>query len=86
MGIASVGETPSLTGEILGETHRVFECTQAHPLGKSVPEGPNLLVEVTESGQRAEQVALFPLGPLSHKAVNWVALPWQIPNTPPCTV
>ena len=28
-----MGETPSLTGEYIGETHRVLECTQTHPLG-----------------------------------------------------
>ena len=27
---AAAGETPSLTGEFAGETHRVLECTQTH--------------------------------------------------------
>ena len=27
----AVGETPSLTGEFVGETHRGLECTQTHP-------------------------------------------------------
>ena len=31
---AAVGETPSLTGEVVGETHRGLEHAQAHPLGK----------------------------------------------------
>ena len=35
---AAAGETPSLTGEDIGETHRGLECAQAHPLG------PNLIV------------------------------------------
>ena len=29
---AAVGETPSLTGEVVGETHKGLECTQAYPL------------------------------------------------------
>ena len=29
----AAGETPSLTGEFVGETHRGLERTQAHPLG-----------------------------------------------------
>ena len=33
VGIAAVGETPSLTGEFIGETHRVLEGTQTHPPG-----------------------------------------------------
>ena len=65
MGVVVVGETPSLTGEFIGETHRVLECTQTHtPTQESAPEGPNLLGsrgEVTESQQRAQQEALFPL-------------------------
>ena len=38
MGVeAAAGETLSLTGEFFGETHRVLECTQAHPLGEAAP-------------------------------------------------
>ena len=46
MGVeAAVGETPSLTGEVVGETHRGLEHAQAHPpTQESVPEGPSLLV------------------------------------------
>ena len=29
---AAAGETPSLTGEFIGETHRGLEHAQAHPL------------------------------------------------------
>ena len=29
----AAGETPSLTGEFVGETHRGLERVQAHPLG-----------------------------------------------------
>ena len=60
MGVAAVRETPSLTGEFIGETHRVLQCRKIYP---SAPEGPNLLVvegEVTESRVRAKQVAMFP--------------------------
>ena len=67
MGVeAAAGETPSLTGEFVGETHRVLEHTQTHPPRKSAPEGPICLWEVgevTENWQRAEQAALFPLRP-----------------------
>ena len=38
---AAVGETPSLTGEFVGETHRVLECAQAHPPRNQLQKGPN---------------------------------------------
>ena len=63
------GETPSLTGEFFGETHRVLKCTQNHPPENQHQKGPICLWvagEVTESWQRAEQEALFPLRPLPH--------------------
>ena len=67
MGVeASAGETPSLTGESIGETHRVLEHTQTHPPGKQHQKGPNWLwVEggVTANRQRVEQAPLLPLGP-----------------------
>ena len=70
MGVeAAVGETPSLIGEFIGETHRVLECTQAHPPGNQHQKGSLCLCvvgEVTEIWQRAEQVPLFPLRPLPH--------------------
>ena len=37
---AAAGETPSLTGEVVGETHRDLECAQAHPLGNQQQRGP----------------------------------------------
>ena len=58
MGIAVVGETPSLTGEFSGETHGVLDHTQAHPPGNPQQKGPIYLWEVgevTESQARAEQ-------------------------------
>ena len=61
---AAAGETPSLTGEFVGETHRVLERTQAHTPGNQYQKGPICLWvagEVTESRARAEQAALFPL-------------------------
>ena len=69
MGVAAVGETPSLTGEFVGETHRVLEHTQTHPPGNWHQNSPIcfwVVEEVTESQPRTEQDALFPLGPLSH--------------------
>ena len=83
MGVeAAVGETPSLTGEFLGETHRDLECTQTHPPRNQHYKGPIRLWvvgEVTGNPQRAEQVAWFPLRPLPHiqhhNAAMWVAPP-----------
>ena len=60
------GETPSLTGEFIGETHRVLECTQNHAPGNQHQKCQICLWvvgEVTENWQRAEQAALFPLRP-----------------------
>ena len=83
MGVEATGETPSLTGEFTGEAHRVLECTQTNPPRNQQQKGPICLwvvKEVTESWQRAEQVVLFPLGPLPqlqhHNGVMWFA-----PNT-----
>ena len=68
MGIeAAAGKSPSLTGEFVGETHRVLERAQNHLPGNQHQKGPICLwvaEEVTESWQRAEQAPLFPLGPL----------------------
>ena len=69
MGVVAAGETPNLTGEFVGETQRVLEHIQNHPLRKHHQEGPICLwvvEEVTESQQRVEQALLFPLGPLPH--------------------
>ena len=66
---AAVGETPSLTGEFVGETHRALEHTQTHPPENQHQKGPICLWvagEVTERWPRAEQAALFPLRPLPH--------------------
>ena len=85
-------ETPSLTAESIGETHRVLECTQSHPPGNKHRKDPIWLWvvgEVTENWQRAEQVALFPIGPLPHiqrhNTVTWVSLSWWTPKAPPLT-
>ena len=37
---AAAGETPSLTGEVIGEAHRGLECAQAHLLGNQHQRGP----------------------------------------------
>ena len=83
MRLVVSGETPSLTGQFIGETDRVLECTQTHPPGNQHEKGPICLwvaPEVTESQQRVEQVALFLLGPLPHRqchnSMTWVVLPW----------
>ena len=78
-----VGEAPSLTGEFIGETHRILEYTPAHTPRNQHQEGPICLWvagEVPESWQRAEQVASFLYRQLfhiqCHSTVAWVALPW----------
>ena len=37
---AAAGETPSLTGEVVGETYRGLEHAQAHPLRNQHQRGP----------------------------------------------
>ena len=83
MAVAVVAETPSLTGEFIGETHRVLEYTQTHLRGNQHQKGLLYLWvvgEVTESWQRDEQATLFPLRSLPHiqhhNAARWVAPPW----------
>ena len=52
-----------LTGELIGETHRVLEPTQTHPTGNQHLTGPIFLWvagEMTESGLKTEQAAFFP--------------------------
>ena len=77
------GEIPGLTGESIGEAHRVLECTQIDSPGNQHLKGHNPLWEVREvmeSGTGAEQAALFPLRPLfhiqHHNAEKWVTPPW----------
>ena len=83
MRVAAAGETPSLIGEFIGETHRILERTQTHPPGNQQQKGLiclRVVEEVTESHLRAKQVALFPLGSLPHRqhrnTLMWVTLPW----------
>ena len=44
MGAATRGETPTLTGESIGEAHRVLEYTQTYPSGNQHMKGHSLLV------------------------------------------
>ena len=39
-GLGRQQETPSLTGEVVGEIHRDLECAQAHRLGNQHQRGP----------------------------------------------
>ena len=91
--MAAVEETPSLTGEFVGETHRVLECTQTHPLRNQHQKGPiclGVVREVTESWQRAKQVVLFPLGTLPHiqhhNAAKWLPHPGEHLSSAPYNV
>ena len=66
MGVEAAGETPSLTGEFAGETHRGLVRAQAHPPGNQHQQGPICLWvagEMTENRLRVEEAVLFPLGP-----------------------
>ena len=79
----AAGETPSLKGEVVGETYRGLECAQAHPLGNQHQEGPNLIVgsgreRLKSGGEWSEAIA--PSRPLPHvqhhSAATSVTLPW----------
>ena len=66
LGVEAAGETPSLTGKIVGDPQYLRKYTKP---GNQHQKGPTCLwvaEEVTESCPRAEQVALFPLRPLPH--------------------
>ena len=60
VGVGAVGDTPSLTGEFVGEIHGVIEHTQNHPPGNGHQIHLWVEREVTEIRVRARQVALFP--------------------------
>ena len=69
MGVAAAGETPNLTGQYVGETHRVLGCTQTTHQGISTRRAQFACEqsrEVNESLLRAEQLVLFPLRPLPY--------------------
>ena len=58
MRVVATGETPSLTGELTGETHKVLEHIQTHPLRNQHQKGPIclwVLGEVTESHQELSE-------------------------------
>ena len=64
VGVAMAGETPSLIGVFIGETHKVLEHTQTHLPRNQHQKDPIYLwvaEEVTESRTTAEQMALFSL-------------------------
>ena len=85
-------ENSQSQGGLFGETHRLLERTQNHWPRNQHQKGPIclwVLEEMTESQRRAEQGALFPLGPLPHiqhhNVTTWVAQPWWKPKAPPLT-
>ena len=94
MGVeATAGETPSLTGEFVGETHRGLEHTQTHPLRKQHQKGPIWLWAVgwgsdwKSAESRASAIA--PSQPLPHISITvqlHITLPWWIPKAPPLYV
>ena len=44
MGVETAGKIPSLTGEFIGETHRVLEYTKTHPPRNQHQKDPICLV------------------------------------------
>ena len=82
MGVgAAAGETPSLTGEFIGETHKDLEGTQPHPPGNRHQKGPIyfwVLGEVTEIQQTVEQAPLLHLGPYPPHSIT--AQPPALPH------
>ncbi|KAF6125314.1 hypothetical protein HJG60_009822 [Phyllostomus discolor] len=64
VGVEAQGETPSLTGEVLGKSYRVHKPTHTgiSTRGAQFAWGVGA-VEGTEVRRRAEQVPFFPLGP-----------------------
>ena len=79
----AAGETPSLTGECVGETHGGLESAQAHPLRKQHQSGPIWLwvgEGVTENQQSgAKAMAPYPALPhvQCHSAVTWSPCPGE---------
>ena len=67
MGIAVVGETPSLSGESIGDAHGILECTQAQPPRNQYLKVHYPLVGSEGSGGKwgeslaRSQSALFPI-------------------------
>ena len=91
--VEAVGKTPSLTGEFVGETHRILEHTQNHPPRNQHQKGTICLwvaAEVTGSWQRLEQVGIASSRSLPHlqrhNTVMWVAPPWWISKALPLTM
>ena len=66
------GEIPSLTGESIGEAHRILENTQAHPCRNQHLKGHNPLVESEGSDRkwgRSQVIGIVPsLTPPLHTA------------------
>ena len=89
--VEEVGETVGLTGEFIGETHRVLQHTKNYSPGNQHQNGPISLwvvVEVTESQPRAQQAALFLLEPLPQRQCQCSGFPLphrQTPKAPPLT-
>ena len=89
-GVVTAGETPSLTEEFIGETHRVLERTQNHPPTNQHQKDPICLwvvEEVTKSRQELSKQHCSLSHPYiqGHNAARWVALPRWIPKAPPLT-
>ena len=61
-GVEPGGETPTLTGEFIGENHGVLECIQALP--PSAPEGRNSLVGSGESELSKRHYSLSDSSPI----------------------
>ena len=58
MSVVAWGETPSLTGEFIGETHSVLERTQSQPPGNQHRKGPICLWKAREMTE--SQIGIVP--------------------------
>ena len=87
-----VGETPSLIGEFIEETHRILEHTQSHPPGHQHLKEHNLLVGSEGSdrkwGESPARGIVPSLTPPPHTAPQCNkegSYAWQIPKAMPLT-
>ena len=89
MWVKAAGETPSLTGEFVGQDPQGPRMYVKPPTWESAPEGPNLLVgskEVTESQVSVIVPSLTPPQQTYHNTATWVTPPWRIPKALHLTV
>ena len=86
--VVSVGETPSFTGEFVGETHRALECTQNYPPRNQHQKGPisgGSDWKMAKSRASSIVPSQTPTHVQNHNTPTWVVLLWPISTAPPLT-